>query len=194
MPSAFLPGNPCNRAVFVFPENGSFTEIERQLLKQGRAHIQVTLNVDSLEYNLASDGAMKFTAPSQSIDAAAKQARNLLGAMNNQEAEGYASAVQQFDAMVGQFTGRSRAEINPEFNLLVTREGLEKLASSKEVRSIKPVGFIDPRPMQFPDEIIEYAQKQGTARVIMSLRPPLSSIGLANQATFDAHKESNLRA
>ena len=190
----FTVGLPLQARAVVFPEGGSIEAIERELAEKGRAHVQVVLNIEALQFDVEPNGAVKFSAPGASIDASAKLARTLLGNMKSEESVGHGAAMQQFDALVGRFAGLKRAEVNPEFKLHVTREGLEKLATSKEVRSIKPVGFVDQKAAYFEEAAIDFASKYGKAFVVISLRPPTSGLGRLSKASFEANTESNRRA
>lgn len=88
--------------------------------------------------------------------------------------------------------GQVPTAINPEFTLRVNREGLEKLVNSKDVRGIKPVGFVDRRPTTFEDAAIAAAEKNGTAEVIITVRNPVAG-GPVSKGSFDANSRSNKR-
>lgn len=188
----FYPGKSLQARSQLAGFDGRFEVIESQLAAQGFANVQVALNVEGLQFDIAKNGAMKFTAPGASMEAAANSARSLFGRMSSQHAAGKEAALLQYEALVGRYTGLQNAAISPEFTLRVTQEGLEMLATSKEVRSIKPVGFIDRRQFKFDDEAIAFAEKHGKAEVIISVRLPMAG-GQLSKLSFDANTESNKR-
>ena len=168
--------------------DGRLQAIEATLARQGYVDVQVTLNVDGLEFDTAQDGSLSYRSGPKSADSASRVARELLGGISNEEALGKSSAASRFEAL----TGQSGAEVNPEFTVRVTREGLEKLASSKEVRALRPVGFVDKRQVNLDPAAFSRAKANGTAEVIITIRDPLAG-GSMSKASFEAATRSNKR-
>lgn len=184
----FYPGQAWHERTALAGDDGRFAEIERQLAAQGFVEVQVVLHAEGMEFDFGKDGSVKFSGSDRSSASAVRSARSLFGQMNNAEASGKESAASRFEAMAGQVG----VQVNPEFTLRVNREGLEKLASSKDVRGIKPVRFVDKRKKSFDDDAIVAAERSGTAEVVITVRNPVAG-GPVSKASLEADSRSNKR-
>ncbi len=186
----FYPGKPWHERTALADHDGRFAEIERQLASKRFVDVQVALNVDGMEFDFRKDGSIKFSGSDHSSTSASavRSARSLFAQLSHAEAAGRDTAASRFEAMAGQVG----TDINPEFTLRVNREGLEKLVNSKDVRSIKPLGFVDRRQTKFDDEATAAAEKNGTAEVIITVRNPVAG-GHQSKTSFDANSRSNKR-
>ena len=192
----FYPGRDWIAASGLSDSDGSLTAIEQQLQNKGFANVQVTLNVDGLDYELdapgkssSASGYRAWAGATSSAQAVASQALNLLGKLKESEASDKAAAVQKFQSLAAQ-TARASKDLEVEFSLRLTREGLEKLSESKDVRGLRLVGYKDPRPVQFDDEALAHAEKYGFAPVIISVRTPFEG-GFASKASWESEARAN---
>ena len=194
----FYPGRDWIAASGLSDSDGSLTAIEQQLQSKGSANVQVTLNVDGLDYELdapgkssSASGYRAWAGATSSAQAVASQALNLLGKLKESEASDKAAAVQKFQSLAAQ-TARASKDLEVEFSLRLTREGLEKLSESKDVRGLRLVGYKDPRPARFDDEALAHAEKYGFAPVIISVRNPMAA-GFPSKASVESAIGANKR-
>lgn len=185
---SFYPGKAWHERTALFGHDGRFVEIERQLSAQGYVDVQVSLNVEALEFDLAQDGSLAFRSNDKGVASAVQRAKSLFGQLSNSQAVGKDVAESRFAALAGQSAGT----LNPEFTVRVNREGLEKLAASNDVRSLRPVGFVDKRPLRFDADVIASAEKNGTADVIVTVRTPMAG-GQLSRASLEAASRSHKR-
>jgi len=185
---SFYPDSPWHARTALSNADGGLQAIEAALAQQGYVDVQVTLNVNGLEFDTAQDGSVSYRSGPQSADSTARVARSLFADISNEEAVGKSSAASRFEA----FAGQTGVDVNPEFTVRVTREGLEKLASSKEVRALRPVGFVDKRQVNLDPEAFSSAETNGTAEVIITIRTPLAG-GALSKDSFEAATRSNKR-
>lgn len=184
----FYRGTKWSERTALNGQDGRFEEIERQLEAQGFAEVEVVLNADGIEFEVARNGALRFQASDKAVGSAVSAARRLFGQLTSSEAVGKEAAASRFEAMAGQ----AGASMNPQFTVRVNREGLEKIVNSKDVRSVRPVGFIDKRATRFDEEALAVAERNGTAEVIITVRNPLAG-GALSKSSFDATTRSNRR-
>ena len=131
--ASFYPGHPWYRRTALSVPDGRLQAIERQLLSQGHADVQVVLNVDGLDFDVKSNGEVLHRSNGQTVAATIEQAHRLLNQFSGVQAIGKEAAMGRFAAMLGQ---SSMMALRPEFTLRVNREGLEILAASNDVRSL----------------------------------------------------------
>lgn len=186
---SFYAGQPWYARTALSGDDGRLLEIERQLSAQGYANVQVLLNVEGLDFDVAKDGSIAYRSNDKAVASTVQQAQALFAQLTNEQAIGKNAAESRFAAMIGQ---SSMAPLNPEFTLRVNREGLEKLAASKEVRSIKPVGFVDKRGRIFDIDALMTAERDGTAEVVITVRTPLAG-GTLSRASLSTASQSNKR-
>ena len=187
---SFNPGQPWYARTALSVPDGRLQAIERQLLSQGHADVQVVLNLDGLDFDIKSNGEVLYRSTGQAVAATIEQANRLLNQFSGAQAIGKEAVMGRFAAMLGQ---SSMLVLRPEFTLRVNREGLEILAASNDVRSLQPVGYRDPRPLIFDTDVIPMAIQKGWVEVIVTIRTPLSS-GVLSRASQAAEAQSNKRA
>ena len=162
--------------------DGSHAEIDRLLEANGYVDAAVTLNVDGLEFDTFKDGGVSLrTSVKTSVEGRAK-AKTLLDSLSAAQAPGKNAATAAVPTLA-----------TPAFTVRVTREGIVKLAASDLVRSLKPVGFIDARAVNFDVDILPTAQREGSAQVIVGIRTPMMG-GNPSPASFAAQTQSQKRA
>ncbi len=162
--------------------DGSHDEINRLLDSQGFVDAAITLNVDGLAFDTAKDGRVRLQSSAQSIDEGRSLARTLLGEMTERQLPAKTAALAALTTMTA-----------PTLTLRVSREGVLKLAQSDLVRSLKPAGFKDPRPLSIGADVLAVAQTNGTARVIITIRTPMMG-GNVSKASFAAQTQAHKRA
>ena len=186
---SFSPGQPWYARTTLSGEDGRLLALEKQLVSQGHADVQVVLNVDGLEFDVAKSGAIVYRSNDKAVTTSVEQAKRLLEQFSATQAIGKEAAMDRLASAIGQ---SSMAALNPEFTLRVNRAGLEKLAASPDVRSLKPVGFEDMRSLSFDAEALSVAQKRGQAEVVITVRTPLAG-GLQSRSSLAASTQSNKR-
>ena len=186
---SFSPGQPWYARTTLSGEDGRLLALERQLVSHGHADVQVVLNVDGLEFDVAKTGAIVYRSNDKAVASMVLLARRLLEPFTGAQALGKEAVMDRFASMLGQ---SSLLPIRPEFGLRVNREGLERLAASPEVRDLKPVGFRDRRPVSFDAQALSLAEKNGQAEVVITVRTPLAG-GPLSAASRAANTQSNKR-
>ena len=162
--------------------DGSHAGIDRLLEANGYVDAAVTLNVDGLEFDTLKDGSVSLRTSAKTGEEARAKAKTLLDSLSAAQAPGPNAATAAVPAMA-----------TPAFTVRLTREGIVKLAASDLVRSLKPAGFVDARAVNFDDDILPTAQREGTAEVIVGIRTPLMG-GNPSPASFAAQTQSHKRA
>lgn len=142
----------------------------------------VTLNVEGLAFDTLKDGSVSLRTTSQTIDEGRAKARLLLGGMTELQLPGKSAALEAVGSMT-----------TPTLTLRLTREGLLKVAENDLVRTLKPVGFRDPRPLSIGLDVMEVAQRDGAAQVIVTIRTPMLG-GNPSKASFTAQTQAHKRA
>ena len=162
--------------------DGSLEAIDRALDSKGYVDAIVTLNVDGLAFDTLKDGSVSLRPTTKTTGEGRVKGKTLLESLSTAEAPGKSSATAALGAMA-----------TPALPLRLTRQGVVRLAASDLVRSLKPVGFIDARPVNFDADIMEMAQQAGRAEVIVGIRTPLMG-GNPSAASVAEQTQSHQRA
>lgn len=179
---SFFPDRPWNSRTQLSGLDGSHAEIDRLLDSQGFLDAVVTLNVEGLAFDTLKDGSVSLQTNAQTIEEGRSKAHLLLDGLTEFQLPGKIAAL----AAVGSLTA-------PTLTLRLTREGVLKLAESDLVRSLKPVGFRDVRPLSIGPDVVEAAQRDGAAQVIITIRTPMLG-GNLSKASFTAQTQAHKRA
>ena len=179
---SFSPDRPWTAYTKLSGLDGSHDEINRLLDSQGFVDAVVTLNVDGLAFDTLKDGSVSLQTTAQSVEEGRTLARTLLTGMTERQVPAKSAALAAVSTMT-----------EPTLALRLSREGVLKLAENDSVRSMKPVGFKDPRPLSVGADVLEAAQRTGTARVIITIRTPLMG-GNVSKASFTAQTQAHKRA
>ena len=179
---SFSPDRPWTAYTKLSGLDGSHDEINRLLDSQGFVDAVVTLNVDGLAFDTLKDGSVSLQTTAQSVEEGRTLARTLLTGMTERQVPAKSAALAAVSTMTA-----------PTLALRLSREGVLKLAENDSVRSMKPVGFKDPRPLSVGADVLEAAQRTGTARVIITIRTPLMG-GNVSKASFTAQTQAHKRA
>lgn len=162
--------------------DGRHAEIEGQLDSNGYVDVVATLNVDGLEYDTPRNGGVSYRSSTKIGEDARAKAQTLLSSLSAPQAPERNAALARVNSMV-----------TPEVTIRLTREGVVKFAESDLVRSIRPQAFSDVRPVRFDADVLETAQRDGSADVVITVRSPLAG-GKQSAASSAAHTQSQKRA
>ncbi|MDD2762176.1 MAG: S8 family serine peptidase [Methylomonas sp.] len=182
---SFMPDITSQTRFRAYDGDGSLDAIEATINEHGFAEVEVFLNTDSADYDLAEDGRTTFR-PSPELK---KQATARL---NNITAKGFAAGFKNIDSSPVQALSP-----RPSFRVTIDKNAFYGLRESNDVRAIKPVDFVDPRPSQWSSEALAAAEANGVADVIITLRGGtnfspktgyMSTAAIKSQA--DAHKRA----
>lgn len=141
---SFFAGKPWHERTALPGHDGRLTELERRLSAHGHVDVVVTLNADALEFDVSKEGAVSYHPNGKAKASAAQRASSLPSQLTIAQAAGKDVAAHCFENAAANLG----APLDPEFTVRVNREGLEKLAASADVRSLKPTGFVDRRPIK----------------------------------------------
>ena len=162
--------------------DGSHAEIERLLDNNGYVDVAVTLNVDGLDFDSLKDGSVSLRTTVKTAEEGRTKAKTLLDGLSAAQAPGKNAVLAAVPTLA-----------SPALTLRLTREGVVKLSANDLVRSLKPVGFIDARPLTFNPDVLAAAQRDGAAQVIITIRTPMMG-GNQSAASFAAQTQSHKRA
>ena len=152
--------------------DGRFEHIERALTRDGHVDVHVLPNVDRLDFEIAPSGTVLLTPASRKA-ALAKSGDLLAGMSDRQVLDRGAATARLATARSLSVTGNEAARAAPVLTVRLTREGVIRLATSADVRSLTPVGHVDTRPLQVDAEALRFAERDGSADVLITLRTPL---------------------
>lgn len=180
---SFWPGKRWFERTAMDGADGRFEAIEQELNRAGHVDVEAAPNVEGLEFDLRRDGGAE-------VDSAARQA------MTNRAAELLASLgdTQLLDrAQAMARLAQGSASGAAPLKVRLTREGVVRLATAGLVRTLKPVGYSDPRSRRFDADVLEAAERDGSAEVIVTLRNPMFG-GPLSRTSFDAQTRAHARA
>ncbi|MES2631566.1 MAG: S8 family serine peptidase [Pseudomonadota bacterium] len=176
---SFQQGPAWNHKTLLNGSDGSHAAIERSLRERGFVDLEVVVNAEALEVRYDRSGRPTLHGQANSIGSAAAR----LGALIRNAPNG-AFADQTVTARLAQTTSVART------TLRATREGLLALAESDAVRSVRPVGHIDARPLDIDAEATQQATAQGQVDVIVVMRDVLAG-GKLSRGSIQALKRAN---
>ncbi len=162
--------------------DGSHAEIDRLLDSNGYVDVAVTLNVDGLDFDTLKDGSVRLRPSVKTGEEGRTKAKALLDGLSAAQAPGKNAALTAVPTLA-----------TPAFTVRLTREGVVKLSASDLVRSLKPVGFSDARPLNFNPDVLVAAQRDGAAQVVITIRTPITG-GNQSAASFATQTQSHRRA
>ena len=162
--------------------DGSHAEIDRLLDSNGYVDVAVTLNVDGLDFDTLKDGSVSLRPTVKTTEEGRAKAKTLLDGLSAAQAPGKNAALAAVPTLA-----------TPAFTVRLTREGVVKLAASDLVRSLKPVGFSDARPLNFNPDVLVAAQRDGAVQVVITSRTPMMG-GNQSAASFATQTQSHKRA
>ena len=134
-------------------DDDSLETVEAAINTNGSANVDIFLSVDAADYDIDSSGSTVFK-PSATMS---QQTQNILDDMTSQN---YAIGIKNAEKDANKPVIRANIDKNA-FYALVERD---------DVRAIRPIGYVDPRTAQWPEEALEAAQEQGEAKIMITLR------------------------
>lgn len=135
---------------------GQLTAIERDLDAQGWSDVELTLNLETLDFDVGPDRVARFRNV-DTVEATDKRGQ-LLGQLTERQALNLADA------------RRALPSASPRLSLRLTREGYASLREHPLARSLRRVGYTDARPADFSAGALAHAKANGTAEVLIELR------------------------
>jgi subtilisin family serine protease len=161
--------------------DGSLEAIESAINVRGSADVDVFLNVDAADYDIDSSGNTVFK-PSTAMS---KQAQHILDDMTRQD---YSKGIKNPE----------KADPNkPVIRANIDRAAFYALIEKDDVRALRPVGYVDSRAAQWPEEVLEAAKEQGEAEIMITLRGGelfSPKTGYMSAAAVKAQASANQRA
>lgn len=155
---AFMPDVTHRYRIRANDDDGSLDAIEAAIAAKGSAEVEVFLNVDEGRYGIDRNGRTVFTPPAELPGRIVKRLHDI-GAHES------ARAVEHFDHEL-----TPAAEPSPSLRMKIDRDAFHELRESAEVRAIRPIGFVDPRPARWPADVLASAQADGVSEVVITLR------------------------
>ncbi len=134
-------------------QDGSISAIESRLRIVEELEVDIFLNIDAVDYDVDENGSTLFYSLTDKDEQIEK---GFIGIINQNYAAGIKNPVMDSERPV------IRARIN--------RNAFYGLLENINVRAIRPVGYVDSRPAQWPIAVLETAALQGSDTVSISLR------------------------
>lgn len=180
---SFMPDVTSKMRSRVYDSDGSLDAVEAAINANGFADVEVFLNVDEGDYDIGRDGKTTFRPSAGLSTQIAKRFNSIM-------MQKFAAGFQNID------TSPSQAAIpNPSFRVRIDRNAFYGLRVSSDARAIRPIGFIDPRPAQWPNDALTEAKTSGSAEVSITLRGgSIYSSGYMSVTAIKAQADANQRA
>ncbi|WP_333873367.1 S8 family peptidase [Methylobacter sp.] len=182
---SFMPDATSKSRFRVHDSDGSIDAIEAAINTKGFADVEVFLNIDKGDYDIGKDGKTTFI-PSPELS---NQIMTRLASIN---ATRFAPGFKNFDK------SPSEAAIpSPSFRISIDKDAFYGLRESDDVRAIRPIDFVDARPAQWPNDVLEKAQANGSVEVGIALRGGAiysPKTGYMSATALKAQADANRRA
>ena len=172
--------------------DGSLAGIEAQLAQNGYADVVITLNYDDLEHTTQKDGSITYHSSQGNNDDVNQKAKGLQAKLAAIARAKTPSASLGKIAALLKYPDTAAA-FDPRITMRLTREEVLAVADDDNVRKMVPVGFTDVRPTMLDPDALVSAERDGTAKVLITVRNPLFG-GKTTVNSFAAMKHSNKRA
>lgn len=149
--------DPTDRMRTTLPNaGGQLTAIERDLDAQGWSDVELALNLETLDFDVGSDRAVRFRNINATDVVGARG--QMLGLLTARQALNLGDA------------RRSLATGSPLVNLRLTREGYAALRDHPLARSLRRTGYADMRAADYSQSALTAAKANGSAEVLIELR------------------------
>ncbi|WAK03339.1 hypothetical protein [Methylobacter sp. YRD-M1] len=182
---AFSPDVTQAYRIKAYGADGSLDAIETAINAEGFADVEVFLNIDEGDYDIDRKGKTVFRPSPELSDQIARR-------LNNINAHPVARTFKNYDASSSKAIAPS-----PSFQVRIDKNAFYELRESEDVRAIRPIGFVDARPAQWPADVLKSAQVDGSAEVIMTLRGGTifsAKAGFMSPKALKAQADANQRA
>lgn len=140
-----MPDSTAKTRSKAYNSDGSLDAVEAAINANGFADVEVFLNIDEGDYDIGKDGKITFR-PSSGLS------NQIMVHLNSINAQGFAKSFKNFDA-----SPTLAAAPSPSFLVRIDRNAFYGLRVSKDVRAIRPIGFVDARPAQWPIDVLAEA-------------------------------------
>jgi hypothetical protein len=144
----------------VYGVDGSLKAIEATLNATGFADVEIFLNIDEADYDLASDGRTVFRSV---VGATAAISDRLQRLGTNSWARG----------MTG-IDISPTARYSPSFKARIDKNAFFALRECPDVRAMRPIGYVDHRPARWDRRALDRAATTGQADVLIAFRGGLT--------------------
>lgn len=138
--------------------DGSLDEVEAALQQRGRVDVEVVLNVDSADYEIAADAQTRYRPKAQLPAQSAAALKTLM-------AEPFAKGIHRVDTSL--IDGQGSA---PKLHMSVDLEAFLGLKEHLGIRAVRLAGYKDRRKAAWDQEALATAQREGSVEVTISLR------------------------
>lgn len=183
--AAFMPDVTHMYRIRAHDVDGSLDAIETAINAKGFADVEVFLNVDEGNYDIDRNGRTVFQPSVELSDQIIKRLSDI-------GAHELARTFKNFD--LSPFLA---AVPRPSFRVKIDKNAFYGLRESVDVRAIRPIGFVDPRPAQWPADVLASAQADGSAEVVITLRGGAifsAKTGFMSATALKAQADANQRA
>lgn len=178
---SFRPGNAWEHSSI--RDGAKREEIENRLRKSGYVDLDVTWNVDGLQYDVDANANVTL----RMTDAQRIEARIMAGA-----------ALQKLTRMQGADRAAAQAFISNAIDqptpLRVDREGLIKLVENPDVRHLAPQAYQGKHLRHIDRQALDKATRSGSAEVIITVLDPMPSGRAVSKASDDERIKVNQRS
>jgi subtilisin family serine protease len=138
--------------------DGSLAAVQTALSRSGYADVEVLLNVDEGDYDIARDGKTVYRQNAALVAEIASRFGRLNAAPS-------AGSFRNVDT-----TRTFGVNPVPSFRVRIDQETFFSLREDPDVRAIRPIGFNDARPADWSRDALQQARIRGNAEVILTLR------------------------
>lgn len=134
--------------------DGSLDAVEKAIIADGSANVEIFLNVDSVDYDIDRSGKTVLS-PSAAMSAQAQTIKNAI--LKDSHVNGIKILEDDFSS-------------RPVMRANIDRTAFHALIERDDIRAIRPINYADPRVAQWPEEVLEAAKQFGDAEVMITLR------------------------
>lgn len=134
--------------------DGSLDAVEKAIIADGSANVEIFLNVDSVDYDIDRSGKTVLS-PSAAMSAQAQTIKNVI--LKDSHVNGIKILEDDFSS-------------RPVMRANIDRTAFHALIERDDIRAIRPINYADPRVAQWPEEVLEAAKQFGDAEVMITLR------------------------
>lgn len=168
----------------ILDTDGRVRAIEKALADHGIADVEVTLNLEDIDFDLAKDRSVKW-----------RPAPKLLSDSQN--------AVSELKAVLATHPGPAASSVrqnssNPAVLLMkIGRQNFAALRELNSIRSMRLTGFVDQRETEIEPDLLARAQENGSVDAIIQLRMPdpiVAGSGYMPQKAWSAQTQALRRA
>ncbi|WP_292915815.1 S8 family serine peptidase [Nitrosomonas sp.] len=161
--------------------DGSLDAVEKAIIADGSANVEIFLNVDSVDYDIDRSGKTVLS-PSTAMSAQAQTIKSII--LKDNHATGIKILEDDFSS-------------RPVLRANIDRTAFHALIERDDIRAIRPINYVDPRVAQWPEEVLEAAKEFGDAEVMITLRGGdlfTPKTGYLPETAIKSQVEANQRA